>query len=79
MNIQCWIGKGFGYKERSSYMGVNAYIGLIQTNGPPVTSSYGPGKSKFEVDYYWQTYCSTEKCLIYEENWKIRPRGNVFF
>ena len=42
-------------------MGLNAYFGPRGKNIPHATTNYGPGKSKFEVDYYIQTYCSPEK------------------
>ena len=33
-------------------MGVNDYFGSIRTNITHAEPNYGPGKSKFEVDYY---------------------------
>ena len=33
-------------------MGVNTYFGPRRNNIPHTTPNYGPGKSKFEVDYY---------------------------
>ena len=42
-------------------MGVNAYFGPLWTNTPHATPKYGPGKSKFEFDYYRQPYCSPEE------------------
>ena len=42
-------------------MVVNAYFGPWQKNKPHATPNYGPGKSKVEVDYYRQKYCSPEK------------------
>ena len=42
-------------------MGVNAYFGPGIKNELHKTSSYGPGKSKFEIDYSKQTYCLPEK------------------
>ena len=44
MNIQDGIGKGFGYRERAYYMGVNASFGTRRTNRPHATPNYGPGK-----------------------------------
>ena len=38
-------------------MVLNAYFGPIRTNRPHETPNYGPGKYKFEVDYYRQKYC----------------------
>ena len=32
-------------------MGVSAYFGPKRKNIPHATPNYGPGKSKFEVDY----------------------------
>ena len=42
-------------------MGTNAYFGLIRTNIPHAAPEYGPGKYKFEVDNYRQTYFYSEK------------------
>ena len=61
MNIQYTIGKGFGYRERADYMGVNDYFGPMITNIPHATPNYGPGKSIFGIYHYRQTYCSPEK------------------
>ena len=55
------IGKEFWYRERAYSMVVNAYFDPRRTNRPHETSNYGPGKYKFEVDYYRQTYFSPEK------------------
>ena len=52
MNIQDLIGKGCGSRERSYSMGVNTYFGPRRNNIPHTTPNCGPGKSKFEVDYY---------------------------
>ena len=35
----------------------NAYFGPRQINRPHTKPNYGPGKSKFEIDYYRQIYC----------------------
>ena len=61
MNIQFFTVNGYGHRERTYYMGVNAYFDPRQTNIPHETPNYGPGKSNFEVDYYQQTYCSLER------------------
>ena len=61
MNIQYAIGKLFGSRERSYSMEVNVYFVPIITNRLHETSNYGPGKSRFEVDYYRQIYFSREK------------------
>ena len=61
MNIQNGIGKGFGSRERAYSLVVNAYFGSKKINRPHTTPKYGPGKSKFEVNYYIQTYCYPEK------------------
>ena len=58
MNIQYGIDKGFRSREIAYSMGVNAYFGPRRTNRPHSTPNYEPGKSKFEADYYRQTYCS---------------------
>ena len=42
-------------------MVVNSYFGPRRRNRSHATPSYGPGKYKFGVDYYRQTYYSTEK------------------
>ena len=55
LNIQDAIGKGFGSRERALSMGVNDYVGPIRINRPHATPNYGPGQSKFEIDYYRQT------------------------
>ena len=60
MIIQDGIGKGFSSREIVHYMVVNFYFGPRRTNIPHATPKYGPVKSKFEVDYYRQTYCSPE-------------------
>ena len=60
INIQDAIGKGFGPRYRSYYMGFNANICIRRTNKPHAISNYGPIKSNFDVDFYRQTYCSPE-------------------
>ena len=55
-NIQYSIEKGVGYRERAFSLGENAYFGPIRTDIPHATPNYGPGKSKFEMDYYRQTF-----------------------
>ena len=42
-------------------MVVNTYFVPRLTDRLHETPNYGPVKSKFEVDYYRQTYCSPEK------------------
>ena len=37
-------------------MGVSDYFFPRIKNIPHATPNYGPGKSKFEIDYYKQTY-----------------------
>ena len=56
MNIQYQIGKKFGSREIAYYIFVNAYFGPRLTNRPHAKTKHGPGKSKFEVGYYIQTY-----------------------
>ena len=52
-------------------MGVNIYFCPRQKNRPHSTPNYGPVKSKFEVDYYRQIYCSPERIdHIRKKNWK---------
>ena len=48
----------------------NDYFGPIRTNIPHETPNYGPGKSKFEIDYYRWIYSFQKNVLIYEESWK---------
>ena len=50
LNIQYFIGKGFGYRDREWSMVVNAYFCPIRTNIPHVTPYYGPGKSNLYID-----------------------------
>ena len=61
MNIQYEIGKGFGCRERSYYMGLNASFCPIRKNIPHAPPNYGPERSKFEAYYYRQTGFSPEK------------------
>ena len=42
-------------------MEANYYCFPIWITIPHATPKYGPGRYKFEVDYYRQTYCSPEK------------------
>ena len=56
MNIQYGIGKVFGSREIAYSMKVNACFFPRQTNIPQATPNYGPGKYKFEADYYRQTF-----------------------
>ena len=42
-------------------MGVNSYFVPRRTNRPHATPNYGPGKSKFDIDYYRQTDYPPEK------------------
>ena len=43
INMQVFIGKGFGYRERSLFMGVNYCFGPRRTNIPHLTPKYVPG------------------------------------
>ena len=61
ISIQYEVSKGFGSRERAYSKEVNAYFGPIWKNIPHVTPNYGPGKTKFEVDFYRQKYCSPKK------------------
>ena len=61
MNIQYGVGKVFGYRERAYSIGVNYYFGPRRTNITHATPNYGPGKSKFEVEYYRQKYFLQKK------------------
>ena len=70
MNIQDKVGKGFGSRERSYFMGVNDYVGSIRMNRPHATPNYEPGKHKFEADYYRKTYCSPQKIARIRKKWK---------
>ena len=56
IKIQDAIGKLFGSIERSYYMGVTDYFGPRRKNRPNATTNYGPGKYKYEINYYRQTY-----------------------
>ena len=47
-------------------MVVNAYFGTRKTNRPHAAPNYGPGKYKFEIDCYRQTYYLPENWLMYE-------------
>ena len=40
---------------------MNDYFVPRRTKIPHATPNYAPGKSKFEFDYYRQTYCYIEK------------------
>ena len=51
MNIQDGVGKGFGSREITYIMVINDYFGPRQANISHATPNYGPGKSKFGVDY----------------------------
>ena len=44
LNIQFVIEKGFGYRERSFYMGEYDYFDPKITNRPHATPNYGPEK-----------------------------------
>ena len=61
-------------------MGVDAYFGPICKNRPHTSPNYGHGKSKFEVDYYIQTYCFQGTVSHNRnKNEKNRSRSNVLF
>ena len=55
MNIQDAIGKGFGSIEIAIYVRLNDYFDPIIINRPRANPNYGPGQSKFQIDYYRQT------------------------
>ena len=74
MNNQDYIGKVFGSIEKASYMVVNNYFVSRRTNIPYVTPNYVPVKSKFEIDYYRQTSCFTEK-LAHKRETKLEESG----
>ena len=74
LNIKYAIGKIFGYREEAFYMGINFHFPPLRTNIPHVTSNYGPGQSKSEINYYRQTYYFPEKFLTHEENKKNRVK-----
>ena len=46
-------------------MGLNNYFGPRIKNRPHASPNYGPGKSKFEVDYYRQTFVSWKMAHIW--------------
>ena len=50
-------------------MVLDLYIGPRRTNRQHSTPNYRPVKSKVEVDYYRQTYCSTETLSRIRRNW----------
>ena len=47
---------GFGSIERAIYVGINDYFDPIRINRPHANPNYGPGQSKFEIEYYRQTF-----------------------
>ena len=61
MNLQDGIEKLFGSREREYSMEVNDYLCTMRTNEEHAKPNYGPGKYKFEIGYYIQTYYSPEK------------------
>ena len=65
--IQDVTRKVSGSLEREYSMGVNYYFCFRRTNIPHAAHNYGPGKSKYAIDYYRQTYCFPEK-LSYARN-----------
>ena len=56
-------------------MSVGAYFGTRIINWPHATPQYGPGKSKFEINYYRQTYFSEKMAHIRgkleKEGWEV--------
>ena len=44
-------------------MRVNVFFGSRWKNIPQKTPNYGPGKSKFEADYYRKEYFYTEELV----------------
>ena len=49
INIQDGISKGFGSRERSYYMGVNAYFGPRWTNRQHKTPNFRPGNLSLKL------------------------------
>ena len=79
MNIQYGIGKGLGHREISYSMGVNAYFGTRRADISHATPNYGPVRSKFEVDYYRQTYRSPEKVVHIRRKRKEKSGQEVMY
>ena len=50
-----------GLDKKAYSMKLYIYFGPKRENWPHATLNHGPGKSKFEVYYYRETYFSTEK------------------
>ena len=56
LNIQYAIGKVIGYREIELSMEVNSYFVPTIKNRPHANPNYGPEQSKFEIEYYRQTF-----------------------
>ena len=70
INILDVIGKGVLSREITYSIGVNDYFVPIGGNISHAKPNYGPVKSKYEIYYYRQTYCSTENLARIREKLK---------
>ena len=72
------LARGLGLQKEHTLWG---WILIFFLDEPidHITPTYEPGKSKFEVDYYIQTYFSPKNSAHIFLTGKIRSRSNVFF
>jgi len=76
-NIHDAVGPGFGPRERSFCVGINAYFGSRMSSRPRVSPDYGRGEKLFKADYTRAHYSFPEKLAAMEKKLSFAGKSVV--